>query len=401
MPSRHSDRPHPAKPLRLEVAGAGPAGLAAAITAARAGLRVVVHEQAKQVGSRFHGDFQGLENWTTEGDVLDELAALGIDARFDHTPFREQVIYDLDGTARRLTSKTPFYYLVRRGPGEGTLDSALLAQAREVGVEVRFGDPVHSLPEGGIVAHGPRASDAVAVGWNFRTDLPDGGYAALGEEIAPKGYAYLLVAGGRATLAVCLFADFHHEDRYLDRALELFQERLGFQMSELHHFGGAGAVRLPDSAVHGRNLLAGEAAGFQDPLWGFGMRYALLSGHFAARAWIDGTPELYSGLWRQRLGGLMKAGAVNRLLLEVGGDFAIRRLLRSVARAADPRARMRRLYAPSWLTTLLFPIAKVVVFRPIDPAECSERDCDCTWCRCVRGMPRDFHHDDVPVLGNR
>jgi len=67
------------RPRRLEVVGAGPAGLAAAITAARAELSVVVHESAPSVGSRFHGDFQGLENWTREVDVLEELTALGIE----------------------------------------------------------------------------------------------------------------------------------------------------------------------------------------------------------------------------------------------------------------------------------------------------------------------------------
>lgn len=393
----HTERER-ATPLHLDIVGAGPAGLSAAITAARAGLRVVVHERAQTVGSRFHGDFQGLENWTTEGDVLGELATLGIEPRFEHIPFREQVLYGPDGDEHRVTSDTPFYYLVRRGPAAGTLDSALLELAREAGAEVRFGEPVHTLPSGGVVAHGPRASDAVAVGWTFRTDLTDGAWAALGEHIAPRGYAYFLVAAGRATLAVCLFDDFHRENLYLDRAVELFQQRVGFRMDGARRFGGAGAVRLPDAAIRGRNLFAGEAAGFQDPLWGFGMRYALLSGHLAARAWIEGVPETYGRLWRQRLEGLMQAGAVNRFLFELTGDRGARALIRSVDRADDPRAAMGRLYAPSWWRKALFPLVRAVAFRPVDPAECSEEGCSCTWCRCVHGMPQP-RREGAPALG--
>lgn len=395
---RRSNGPQPVRPRRLDVVGAGPAGLSAAITAARAGLEVVVHERARTVGSRFHGDFQGLENWTTERGVLDELDGLGIEPSFEHSALRALVVFGPDGTEGELRSGTPLCYLVRRGPDVGTLDTALLAQAREAGAEVRFDDPIHKLPQGGVVAHGPRASDAVAVGWTFRTDLADGAYGALGEEIAPRGYAYLLACGGRATLAVCLFADFHREDLYLERALDLFQRRVGFRMDDARRFAGAGAMRLPGSAVRGRNPFAGEAAGFQDPLWGFGMRYALLSGHLAARAWIEGAPEAYDALWRERLGGLMRAGAVNRFFFELCGDPGYRASIRASTRARDSRSWLRRRYAPSWLTTAVFPWVQSVVFRSLDPAECSEKHCDCTWCRCVRGMPRP-RREGAPTVG--
>lgn len=45
-----------------------------------------VFERRRDVGARFHGDFQGLENWSTEKDVLEELASFGIETAFDHTP---------------------------------------------------------------------------------------------------------------------------------------------------------------------------------------------------------------------------------------------------------------------------------------------------------------------------
>src|SRR5438445_3493420 len=61
----------------IHALGAGASGLAAALTANRAGRRAIVHERSLGEGHRFHDDFQGLANWTTDGDVNDGLAALG------------------------------------------------------------------------------------------------------------------------------------------------------------------------------------------------------------------------------------------------------------------------------------------------------------------------------------
>ena len=68
----------------VEIAGAGPAGLAAAITLAQAGRRVVVHEMQKEVGRRFGGDFQQAlplliaEGCAADQGTVDMLAALFI-----------------------------------------------------------------------------------------------------------------------------------------------------------------------------------------------------------------------------------------------------------------------------------------------------------------------------------
>lgn len=348
----------PAEPGKasVSISGAGPAGLAAAMTLARAGVPAVVRELRHDVGARFHGDFQGIENWTTPGDVLEELAELGIDTRVDLAPCREGVFYDPAGRESVLRSENPFFYLVRRGPGPGTLDSGLKSAALECGVELRFGERGEEPGQrAAIRAHGPRGCDAVAVGYVFDTPMPDGVFGALSDRLAPKGYSYLLVNRGRGTIAACLFDDFPEEKRYLERTLDFFDRKVGLRMENPRRFGGTGQISLTRSACRGGVLLAGEAAGFQDALWAFGIRYALLSGYLAAKALLSGAD--YDRLWKRRFGGLQRASVVNRYFFSRMGHPGYRWLMRALRRAPDPRDWLRGFYAPSCWKSLWAPVA--------------------------------------------
>src|SRR5690349_16248047 len=149
------------------VVGAGPAGLVAAAALARDGRDVVVMERHPRVGQRFHGDYQGLENWSSPRDALDHLAGLGVRADFAYRAFHEVTFYDSRLRPAPLRSAAPLFYLVRRGPEHDTLDSALLRQAREAGARVVLGTPARHAGPGSILATGPRGADGIVAGYTF------------------------------------------------------------------------------------------------------------------------------------------------------------------------------------------------------------------------------------------
>lgn len=395
--ARHGD----AEPIT--VVGAGPSGLACAIALARAGRRVVVREWHSHVGARFHGDFQGLENWSDEGDVLDELAAADIRATFDYHPVSEATAYDCRGMSYRLRSRHPLYYLVRRGAEVGCLDHDLLRQAVEAGAEVRFEDRAGDIAGPAVLAIGPRLADAIAVGYVFETDMRDGNWLVLDNRLAPLGYAYLLVHDGLGTVASCMFTGFKRQAVHVESTVAFFKDNVGLEMRNPRPFGGYANFRLPRTAVQGGHPVIGEQAGFQDALAGFGIRYALRSGLLAARSISSGMD--YTSLWRRELMPLLRTGTVNRFLFNVVGESGWRLVLMALSRG-DTRPTLRRLYRASLLNRALFPLARFRYRSQLRDKSCDHVDCHCVWCECrSEAKASDFvgrmKTNSIAVLGTQ
>lgn len=371
------------KETSIQIAGAGPAGLAAAITLAKNGRQVVVHEARHEVGDRFNGDFQGLENWTTEQNVLEWLTELGITTHFNKVACSLSIAFDDKGRKYQLNSDEPLYYTVERGPGPGALDTALLTQAQALGVEVRFNSHLDHLDDVGILAVGPKAADAIAVGYHFETDMEDGAWAICDDNIAPQGYAYLLIANGKGTVKSCMFSGFKQQKMYVQRTVEAFQHLVGLEMKNPRPHGGSGNFRLPQSAYSGHNPLVGEQAGFQDTLWGFGMRLAIKSGVLAAQSLLSG--ENYDVLWQRDLKPQMQTSIVNRVLYSLVGNYGYRWFLQRIESSQDLRGLLQRQYQPSLLKRFLGPWANRRYQSQRKDASCNHIDCHCVWCRhrCV------------------
>lgn len=336
---------------------------------------MVVHEAQSGVGHRFRRGLQGLENWSDSRNVLDALNDVGITTDFTKWPARDGMVFDAWGEPYPVHSDAPLFYLLERGPGPGTLDTALLNQAVEAGVEVRFNRPVRHIEGAGIVGTGPKS----AIGYHFDTRSPNGFWAICDDQLAPQGYAYLLALEGKGTLKTCLFTGFKDEALYLKRTVEAFQRLVDVEIVNPVEHGGAGNFRIPQSAKSGRHPIVGEQAGFQDPLWGFGIRPAITSGVLAARSILEGVS--YDLLWRQGIAAGMECAVVNRALYGLLGNRGYRWILRHRALGKDARTTLHAHCRPSIVERLLAPIGHWRYRSSRHDTACNHIDCNCVWCR--------------------
>ncbi|MDX1582415.1 MAG: NAD(P)/FAD-dependent oxidoreductase, partial [Thermoanaerobaculia bacterium] len=202
----------------VTIAGAGPAGLSAAITLAREGRQVIVHEAKKDVGSRFIGDLQIMENFSETESITSFLDRIGIERNFYFRPAHRSTFFDHHGKSREVRSEQPYGYFIRRGPFDGTLDRGLFRQALELGVEVRLESRLK--PElADIVATGPAAPDGLAKEITFDADGPEVIDVYFDHHVSPGGYSYLFILDGTATFGCAIVSDFKNIDLYFDHSL--------------------------------------------------------------------------------------------------------------------------------------------------------------------------------------
>jgi flavin-dependent dehydrogenase len=344
------------RPIRI--AGAGPSGLAAAIALARAGRAVEVHEAKPDVGTRFVGDLQIIESASEHEPVPTFLQRIGIERNFYFRPADWATFYDHRQVARVIRSGEPYGWFIRRGAEEGTLDRGLLAQACAAGATVAFNSRL-APEEADIVATGPASPDGLAREMTWRTDDPERVDVFFNHQMSPGGYSYLFILDGFATFGCAIVADFKRIDDYFDHSLAAAQR--------LHHFVIPDQTRtgysymnfhLKHHATSGEARYVGEAAGFQDYLFGLGIRYALTSGYLAARSILEERD--FDDLWQSELGQKQETSLVNRFLYESGGNFGLAMFVRKASRAADFRGYLSGWHRRRWWKSMLAPVVRRV-----------------------------------------
>jgi flavin-dependent dehydrogenase len=361
----------------MRIIGAGPAGLVSAIVLRDHGHPVTVFERSGDVGHRLNGDFQGLENWSSDIDVTDTLKSLGIDINFLCEPYFGGVVFCRGMEPAMVKSEKPIFYLVKRGSTPGSFDVGLKEQALARGVEIRFNSRVDHLEGQAIVGTGPKGADIIAVGVTFDTNMEDTAAVVLDNDIAPGGYAYLLVNKGYGTMATVLCRDFSRREECFKKMLRFFHGNLELKIRNRRKFGGIGNFFLRNTQVQNEKLYIGETAGFQDCLWGFGMRYSVVSGYLAAKSIVDSSD--YDVMWKRELGPMLETSLVNRYLITKFGHVAYRYLTRKL-RDGDPVRFLKGHYNRSTTKRLLLPFARKSYVSRAEDDSCSHKNGTRAWC---------------------
>jgi geranylgeranyl reductase family protein len=330
--------------LDVIVAGAGPAGTAAAISAVRRGLRVVCVDKARFPRDKTCGD--GL---TT--NALRLLEHLGLSrSAFDATgaaTVAETVI--VAPTGRRIVLPMPTGGLHAAVVERRSLDAALVAHAQACGVDVREGHEIEKVVvddervrvddlEGRhlIAADGhwspvrrmlepdtPRdLGDWHAVRQYFDHAATDQLWVSFERDLLP-GYAWVFpLPGGRANVGYGVL----RRDGRSGKELKALWPKL-LQRPALRDALGDAAV--PSEQVHAwpiptrysparlrhgaRVLFVGDAAGVVDPMTGEGIAQAIETGMLAAQSIATGAN--YERLVHRALGrDLVFAGWLQRVL---------------------------------------------------------------------------------------
>ncbi len=342
------------RPIRI--AGAGPSGLAAAIALAAAGRSVRVHEAKPTVGSRFIGDLQIIEAASEREPVPDLLDRFGIERNFYFRPATWATFYDHRGRARVIRSDAPYGWFIRRGPQEGSLDRGLLAQALKLGVDVVFNSRL-TATDADIVATGPASPDGLAREMTWETGEAERIDVYFDHKLSPGGYSYLFILDGVATFGCAIVADFKRIDDYFAHSIASAQRIRNFEVPPNARVGYSYMnFHLKERATNGGSVYVGEAAGFQDYLFGLGIRYALTSGHLAARAILESRD--FDQLWRSELGAKQETSLVNRFLYESGGNAGLSIFVRQAARARDFHRYLSGWHQRRWWKTLLSPFVR-------------------------------------------
>ncbi|MGD9076778.1 MAG: NAD(P)-binding protein [Desulfobacteraceae bacterium] len=340
--------------MPIRILGGGISGLTAAINLKRAGFDVEVHERKDYCGKQAK-DFQFLENWTSNEDVLDALRAMHIETDFYVKPWYSQEILSPSFKKFTGTSTQPLMYLIKRGQREGSIDKALEEQTKKSKIRIFYNSNLQ-LKEADIIATGLKSPTFVVTGIMFRLKHPDKSIVLLDNNLSYRCYSYFIVNDNRGEIACGNPKGLKGYGDRLALTVKKFEQILRVNIENIEErFTSVVNFGFLHQAKGRGQYFVGEAAGFQDQLAGFGMGYAFKSGYYAARSIIESVD--YDRLWQEDFLKPLKISSRNRWIYDRLSNEDFERFV-DILRSRNPlvthlrggddmRSIMRMLYSTS------------------------------------------------------
>lgn len=321
----------------IVILGGGPAGAAAAATAARLGLRTLLIDKARFPREKLCG---GLFT----GRARDEYHAI-FGRPLDPALFEERcaIAFFLGGAPMGRMQDVPPMYLTRRWD----LDAHLLELAQAAGADLRTGCRVReidlnarrlTLEDGEAIGYRVligadgvtsavaralfgRAFDPETIGFALEREMPPEADPDIARTVrvdfgaADWGYGWSFPKRGSTTVGV---GGLQRRNPDMKARMQTYAALLdqGEAAGVKGHFLPFGDYRRRPG--RGDVLLAGDAAGFVDPITGEGIAHALGSGRLAAeaaaRAIREGRPDEAATLYRAATREIRLSLAIARVL---------------------------------------------------------------------------------------
>jgi digeranylgeranylglycerophospholipid reductase len=292
------------------IVGGGPAGLAAAESAAKRGVRTIVLERQNEIGYPVH---------TSGGSWVSDMKVLSIPEHLYHpitrvvfvSPHREVTLHYNPAVACVLDVRGLYQHLAGRAIAAGatvrvrhTVEQTILENGRVMGVTAKNHMSERISMQASVTVDASGFSRHVGVrtdmgkafhryGYGAEYDLyapnypQDELFLIMGSQFAPRGYAWSFPRGnGRVRLGVgVLHPDSEDDARgYLDsmiRDLPQLADKFKDASPIEYHTGLFPSEGPVERFSRDGLLLAGDAAGHGSTLVGEGIRFAIYSGQMA------------------------------------------------------------------------------------------------------------------------